>query len=315
MAKYRDNLPQLSGDLFLTDSGLETVMIFHEGFALPEFAVFTLLDDASGRAAMRRYYDRHAAMAREHGVGFVLESQTWRASREWGARLGLSPEATMEANRESIRFMDEIRADYENGGAAIVISGQIGSRGDGYRPSTVMTADEAEVYHAEQIGVLANSSADMISAFTMPYVDEVIGMVRAAGAAGMPIVVSFTVETDGRLPSGRTLKSAIETVDEATDGAPLYYMLNCAHPEHFESTLATDEPWVRRIRGLRANASKMSHEELDNSEHLDDGDPEALAGHYRDLKERLPNLNVFGGCCGTDCRHVAEILSATAPLF
>lgn len=315
MAKYRDNPPQLSGDLFVTDAGMETVLIFHEGMELPEFAAFALIDSEDGRKALREYSERFIGLARDHRAGFVLEAPTWRASRDWGARLGYSPEATMRANRDAMRLMGQLREENENGGPPIVISGQIGPRGDGYFPDARMTAAEAQAYHAEQIGVLADSPADFISAFTMPYVDEVIGMVRAAVSVGMPIVVSFTVETDGRLPSGRPLKSAIEAVDEATSAAPLYYMLNCAHPEHFSDALATGESWVHRIRGIRANASTMSHAELDNAEELDEGDPETLGAHYRDLKQRLPNLNVFGGCCGTDLRHVTQILSATAHQF
>jgi S-methylmethionine-dependent homocysteine/selenocysteine methylase len=302
-------LPQLSGDrLFLTDGGLETTLIFHLGLELPDFAAFDLLRDDTGAEALRRYYESYIAIAREHGAGIVLDTATWRASRDWGERLGYSPEELAEANRRAVALIEELRI--LNPDVPAVLDGVIGPRGDGYVVGETMTAEEAEAYHSEQIGTFAGTAADMVSAITMTYADEAVGIARAAQAAGLPAAISFTVETDGRLPSGQPLGAAIEQVDAETDSAPAYFMINCAHPTHFEAAL--EGPWLERVRGIRANASRMSHEELDASEELDEGDPDELAEQYRALRDRLPNATVLGGCCGTDDRHVAAIAAACA---
>jgi S-methylmethionine-dependent homocysteine/selenocysteine methylase len=307
MVQYRNELPQLSGDLFLTDGGLETTLIFHDGLELPDFAAFDALKHVAGRDALLEYFCTYASIARKQKVGFILESPTWRASQSWADRLGYSREALAEVNRDAIELLSDVRKEFGNGKTRIVISGCIGPRGDGYNPTSKMTEDEAERYHATQIGTLSETDADMIAALTMNYVEEAIGVSRAARLAGMPVVISFTVETDGRLPSGHTLKQAIDTVDEATDNTPAYYMINCAHPTHFMDVLDTDGPWSQRIHGIRANASSKSHNELDEAEELDDGNPTELASQCRELRIRLSNLNVFGGCCGTDHRHVEEM--------
>jgi len=132
-----------------------------------------------------------------------------------------------------------------------------------------------------------------------------------ADLAGVPAVISFTVETDGRLPSGQPLVEAVEQVDLETDGGPAYFMINCAHPTHFEHLFEDPElAWTERILGLRANASTRSHAELDQAEDLDDGDPEDLGERYAQLRRHLPELRVLGGCCGTDHRHVTAITTA-----
>ena len=313
MAKYRSNLPQLSGDLYLTDGGPETTFIFHDGFDLPEFAAFVMLETDEGRSALRRYFSTYAAIAQKNQVGFVLESVTWRASREWGNKLGYSSEALVKANHESIQLLADVRAEYETEHSPMVISGCIGSHGDGYSIDTMFSAEEAEAYHAEQIQTLSETEADMVTALTVTYPEEGIGMVKAAQAAGMPIVISFTVETDGRLPNGQTLQSAIKQIDATTDNGPAYYMINCAHPTHFADTLTDGEAWVGRLCGLRANASQLSHAELDELEGLDDGDPVELGQQYAELRQRLPHINVLGGCCGTDHRHIGEICAACLP--
>ena len=310
MAKYRNRLPQLDGGLFLTDGGSETTLIFHEGFDLPYFAAFVLVDDEAGREALRRYYGRYAGIARDNNAGFILESPTWRASADWGDKLGYSRDRLAETNRLAIALMAEIRDSLPDWGKPIVISGQIGPRGDGYDPSAIMTRDEAEAYHAHQIRALAEAGADQVTALTMTNADEAVGLARAARAAGMPVVISFTVETDGRLPTGQNLAEAIEEVDAATDAGPAYFMINCAHPTHFEATLDTDEAWVRRIRGIRANASSRSHAELDEAADLDDGDPEEFGRQHAAIRARQPQITVLGGCCGTDHRHVEHICGA-----
>ena len=310
MAKYRNNLPQLSGRLYLTDGGIETTLIFHEGLDLPYFAAFDLMKNQAGQAALRRYFASHASIAQANGCGFILESPTWRASADWGARLGYGKAAMAEVNKQSIALLVEQRGIFETEASPMVISGCVGPRGDGYIPGGMMTAEEAETYHAVQITAFAESPADMVAAITMTYEEEAVGITLAARAAGLPVAISFTVETDGCLPSGQSLKDAIAAVDAATGEGPVYYMINCAHPDHFADALAGGEGWVQRIRGLRANASRRSHAELDEAEALDDGDPAELGGQYRELLGKLPQINVVGGCCGTDHRHIEAICLA-----
>jgi S-methylmethionine-dependent homocysteine/selenocysteine methylase len=304
---YRSGLPQLDGDLFLTDGGIETTLIFHQGLDLPAFAAFVLLKDEQGTNELRRYYEPYLELAAAEGVGLVLESPTWRASPRWAAELGLSEQELDELNRKAIAMMEELR---EGVPGTAVISGCVGPQDDGYNPSTKLTAAAAENYHSTQVGTFADTAADMVTAITMTYADEAIGVTRAARAVGLPVVISFTLETDGRLPSGQGLAPAIAEVDTATDGGPAYYMINCAHPTHFEDALEAGADWPRRIRGMRANASTKSHAELDEAEELDEGDPADLAARHARLRAKLPELNVLGGCCGTDHRHVSEIARA-----
>ena len=239
----------------------------------------------------------------------MLESPTWRANPDWAAQIGYSLEELDVMNRKAIALMEEIREEYASD-RPIVISGCVGPEGDGYAPETMLTPDEAERYHAVQIGTFADTAADMATAITMTYAEEATGVTRAAAAIGLPVVISFTVETDGRLPSGQALGGAIQHVDDATEDGPAYYMINCAHPTHFEDAVAGGEPWVRRIGGLRTNASTKSHAELDEAEELDEGDPADLAERHAALKAALPAVNVLGGCCGTDHRHVDAICGA-----
>jgi S-methylmethionine-dependent homocysteine/selenocysteine methylase len=315
MAQYRSALPQVDGDLFLTDGGIETTLIFHDGLELPDFAAYALLGRPEGTAALQKYFRAYAALAKRFGVGLILESATWRASRDWAERLGHTPEELADLNRAAIRQLEGIRAEFQTPETRIVISGCLGPRGDGYNPTRLMSDEAAEAYHAAQIRIFAASGADLVTAITMNYVEEAIGIARAARSVGMPVVISFTVETDGRLPTRDTVQAAIERVDTATAGYPAYYMINCAHPTHFERVLDEKQPWVQRLRGLRANASRQSHAELNESPTLDTGDPVELGREYAALKRRLPRLNVMGGCCGTDHRHLEQIATACAPLF
>ena len=306
---HRDHLPQLDGGTYLTDGGVETSLIFQDGLELPLFAAADLLHTEDGTEALRRYFEPYAELAAEHGAGLVLESPTWRASPRWASELGWSAEELDALNRKAIELMAELRDRYASRVSSIVISGCIGPQGDGYSPAELLSAEEAQEYHSTQIGTFADTAADMVAAATMTYVEEALGVTRAAKEAGMPVAISFTVETDGRLPSGQALRDAIEQVDEETGSAPAYYGINCAHPTHFDAVL-DDGEWTRRVCALRANASTKSHAELDEAEELDAGDPEDLASRYASLRKRLPALNVVGGCCGTDARHVAAIATA-----
>jgi S-methylmethionine-dependent homocysteine/selenocysteine methylase len=221
--------------------------------------------------------------------------------------LGYTGQALADANRQAVEMLVQLRAEYATTDSPIVISGCLGPRGDGYQPDALLTASEAEDYHAEQIATFRTTDADLVTAITMTHTGEAIGIARAAQAHGMPSVISFTVETDGTLPSGETLQEAIMTVDAETGSAPAYYMINCAHPTHVDKTLIAGEGWNERVRGLRANASTMSHAELDATESLDVGDIEDLGARYAALREQLPQLTVLGGCCGTDARHIDAI--------
>jgi homocysteine S-methyltransferase len=307
-----DDLPQLEGGLFLTDGGIETTLIFHQGIDLPLFAAFPLLDEERGTAALRRYYGPYLALARERDAGFVLESPTWRASPRWAAQLGYSKDQLARMNRKAISLMEELRESHGSESRPVVISGCIGPHDDGYDPVELLDAEAARDYHSTQIETFAETAAEMVTAITMTYVDEAIGIVEAAQAAGLPVVISFTVETDGRLPSGQPLGEAIAELDDRTGAGAAYLMLNCAHPTHFEDVLEPGAAWAERIRGLRANASTLSHAELDEADELDAGDPADLGARYAGLAERLPRMNVLGGCCGTDERHVSEIAAAWA---
>ena len=315
MAGFRKSLPQLGGDFFLTDGGIETTLIFLEGLELPDFAAFDLLKRKEGEAALRKYFRTYAGLAQRFGTGLILESATWRASSDWGTKLGYGAKEMADANRRAVGLLEEIRNECKGNANKVVISGCVGPRGDGYSPGKTMSEKDAETYHGNQIRVLQDSAADMVTAITMNYVEEAVGIARAAERAGMPVAISFTVETDGRLPTGQTLRAAIEQVDAATSRYPSYYMINCAHPTHFEHVLAEGGPWTQRIRGLRANASRKSHAELNESPALDIGDPVELGMQHAQLKSRLPQLNVMGGCCGTDHRHVEQIAAACSPLF
>lgn len=293
----------------LTDTGLETWLLFHRGLDLPFFAAYPLLEDDAGRSALHDYYADHLRVAADAGLGLVLETPTWRASADWGERLGHDAVRLDACNRRAVAFVREV-ADEVAPEVDLVVSGNLGPRGDGYRPDHLLDLDEAATYHHDQVASLAAAGADRITLLTATHVAEAAGVVLAALDVGVPVVVSFTVEQDGRLPDGTTLGAALTEVDERTDGAALHLGVNCAHPDHFAGALATAGPVARRVGLLRANASRASHQELDAATELDDGDPDELAAAYATLVATHPDLAVLGGCCGTDVRHVAAIAAA-----
>ena len=293
------------GAVALTDGGIETVLLFHEGFDLPCFASFPLLEQEAGRAALRRYFEPFLDTAQALGLPFVLDTATWRANPDWGAELGYDLDALAAANRHAVRFADELA----DGRPDVTINGSIGPRGDGYVVGDQMTAEQATEYHAWQIGVLHDAGVERVTALTLSYPEEAIGVVRAAAAMGVPVVAGFTVETDGRLPTGATVAAAIEQVDRATGGAAEFFIINCAHPTHIAAGI-DDAPALERVGGMRVNASALSHAELDEAEELDEGDPALLARENAALRDRLPSIQLLGGCCGTDHRHVAQIVAA-----
>ena len=292
----------------LTDSGLETWLIFHRSIELPDFAAFPLLDDPAGRELLAEDFRDHLRIAAETGTDLVLETPTWRASADWGGRLGFEAAALDRINRESVAFLRGLAEEHPE--VAVLVSGQIGPRGDGYNPSELLTPEVAEAYHRAQIQSFAAAGADRVTMLTATHTGEAIGVVRAAVAADIPVVIAFTVETDGRLVRGQPLHEAIAEVDEATDAAALHFGINCAHPDHFTSALEADAAAIGRIGLIRANASRASHAELDEAEELDEGDPVELASLFAGLVRSHPNFGVLGGCCGTDARHVEAIARA-----
>jgi homocysteine S-methyltransferase len=292
----------------LTDSGLETWLVFHRGIDLPDFASFPLLDDADGRALLAEYFRDHLRISARAGTALVLETPTWRANADWGARLGYDAAALDRVNRDAVIFLRELGREFD--GVELIVSGNLGPRGDGYNPQELLAPADAAAYHRPQIDSFAAAGADRITMLTATHAGEAIGVVRAAMASGIPAVIAFTVETDGRLPSGQSLHEAIMEVDSATGGAALHFGVNCAHPDHFSAALGADPAAIGRIALLRANASRASHAELDEADELDDGDPVELAALYAALRDRHPHIHVLGGCCGTDARHVEAIARA-----
>lgn len=307
-------LPHQSAGLYLTDGGLETTLVFLEGFDLPCFAAFDLLKDAKGYAALQDYYRRYLSIAKEFGASFILESPTWRANPDWIEKTGYPRSAITSINEKAVQLLSDLKTEFSEDIDVILVSGCVGPRGDGYKAEHRMNAEEARQYHAAQVEVFRHAAVDLVSAITMNYVEEAIGIARAAGDAGLPVVISFTVETDGKLPTGMRLKDAIRQVDESVPTPPVYYMINCAHPTHFgpELLAGQHEDWTKRIRGLRANASCKSHAELDEATTLDRGDPVELGKAHKGLNEAFPQLNVLGGCCGTDEAHLLEIVRQLA---
>ena len=310
MNSHHQASPWPSPDIVvITDGGLETWLVFDREVDLPAFAAYPLAVDSAGRALLVEYYEYYAGIAQSIDSAVVLEAPTWRANPDWAATLGHDREALAQFITASVAVVEEVRSRWTSA-QPFLIGGCVGPRGDGYRIDSMMDFDSAADYHSFQIGCMQSAGVDVVTALTMGYVEEAVGIARAAQAVGLPVIVSFTVETDGRLPSGMSLADAIEATDVATGGYPIHYMINCAHPTHFDHVLVGTAPWAARIGGVRANASQLSHAELDEMVELDAGDPADLAARYVELRAVLPGLQVVGGCCGTDHRHVSAIAAA-----
>lgn len=299
--------------MFVTDGGIETHMIFNQGEEVPHFCAFVMTDREPSRSKLKQYYRDYLPIAKRAGQGFVFDTNTWRANPDWGALIGYDAEGLRRVNMASVELCREVQQEFTAAGVKTLISGAIGPRRDGWKFDAAMTVAEAETYHRPQIEAFVAARADYVTAYTLTNVPEAIGIARAAGRAGIPCVISFTLETDGHLPGGKPLGTAIGEVDAATDNAPAYYMINCVHPIHFAATIRHAGQWVNRIGGLRVNASMKSHAELDESETLDIGDWNDLAQRYHRLLPLLPNIRVLGGCCGTDHRHIDAICRTCLP--
>ena len=300
-------LPHQGDRLYIADGGLETTFVFQKDVDLPLFAAFHLLNSDSGIDGLKDYYKSYIDIARRNKFGVVLDTPTWRASAGWGEQLGYSADDIRQYNQISVEILKDIKDQYASSDSPMIINGAIGPQDDGYNPAEILSIEAAQQYHAHQIAALAEVGVEMVTAVTMTYIAEAIGITRAAKAVGIPVAVSFTVETDGKLPDGTLLKDAISIVDIATEAAPVYYMINCAHPSHFEHVLEKDSDWMDRVVGIRANASCKSHAELDEAIELDDGNPVEFGQDYARLNRLFKNLRVMGGCCGTDHRHIDEV--------
>ena len=315
MAKYRNKLSELSRNFFITPGGLETHLIYKENVSIPCFATFTLLNDESKRELIKNYLKKFVNIAKKYHCGIILQGLTWRANPDWIKKLNYKDEDIIDINKKSIELFDEIRNEYSNEDIPILINGSIGPRSDGYYPSSIMSAEQSYQYHSKQIQILSQTNVDMLTAFTLTYPNEAIGIVKAAKQFNTPIVISFTVENNGRLITGQTIKEAIQIVDDATSNGPIFYMINCAHPSHFQHIFDTNEEWILRIHGIKGNSSKKSHKELDQSTELDSGNPIEFSEDNLKLLYKLKNLHIIGGCCGTDFQHAEEISKVCLPKF
>lgn len=299
--------------MLITDGGIETHIIFNMGVELPHFSAFPLNDTDVGREVIRRYYRDYIPVAKAAGRGFLLATDTWRASADWADRLGYDKALLPRNNRVAVDLCVDVAREFAAAGVATEIAGILGPRRDAWQFDSGMTVREGYDYHSPQVEAFADTAARSIQVYTLTNTPEAIGIARAAERAGLPVVLSFTVETDGNLPGGKELGSAIKETDEATGGYPDYYMINCAHPLHFSSALHSGQSWVRRIGGLRANASAKSHAQLDASTEIDIGDIPEFAQVHAELLPVIENLRLVGGCCGTDHRHIAALCERCFP--
>lgn len=314
MAVNHNILPHLSNRVFLTEGGLDTTPIFLQGFDLPSFAPFDLSNERKGFVAIKTYYQEYLQFARDHHMGFILDSPTWRANRYWIQKMGYPDSALIDINKKAIDLMLELREEFRDGMMSVPIGGCIGPCGIGYVKEQVMTVDEAEKYHAGQVEIFSQTPVDFISVIAINYVEEALGIVRAVNAVDIPVVISFSLDKNGKLPSGMNLKEAITLVDKGVNEPPIYFMVHCAHPFHFIADMqggsVSKEPWVKRIRGIRAIATSQNHFEPEVDKECEFEDPVDLAKAYGKLKNQFKHLNIFGSYCGTDKEHLMTIINA-----
>ncbi len=299
-------LPQQSGRLMTSADGFETWMQYVDGFTLRHFCGFELLNDPRGAACLRDYHRKIVEAAVANGFGVINEGLHYRASKDWGTLIGFSREGLEEINIRGIEFYRDFAREYGTPETPMIVSGAIGPKGDAHNIGRVPDAAEAEDYHADQILTMRKAGVDQVTAMTFSGVEEAIGFCRAAKAAELPVVVSFFVARGGRLKGGESLQEAITRVDAATDAAPAYFMINCTHPTEFEAGLAAGA-WTARLGGFMPNAVAAETLDLCRLGHLEDGDPDELGGQMAELARRFTHANVWGGCCGTDSRHIGQI--------
>ncbi len=307
MAKGAQFHPQESGLSYLTEGGTETEIMYRHGHELREFAMFELLDSPSAMSDLHDMYRRYLDVAAKHGFGAVMAGLDYRASPDWAEKIGYSRAALADIQHRCIGFLREVAKPYEDQLPRIVISGCCGPRGDAYALNRTITADEAEDYHAVQLETLKDCAVDLVWAATFNNIPEAVGISRAAAGAGLPLYISFTLDSRHRLKSGPSLKDAVEATDaEAGDARPDFYGINCSHPVEFEPALEPGD-WFDRVRTLRPNAANMDKVSLCKLGHIEEGDPVELGELMGDLARRYPQIDIWGGCCGTWDRHFEEI--------
>ena len=299
--------PRLEGKFYLTEGGTETEILYKWGYELPEFAMFPLLDNPEADECIRGIYRRYFDVAEANNTGLLIMGHDYRASPDWAKKLGYSLEGLAEMQHRTIGFLTDMRAEYDGRVSDVYVSGCIGPRGDAYGTGGDISEAEAEDYHSVQLSTLKETHADMAIGVTFNNIPETIGLIRAAKTIGVPLGVSLTLTPEARLRSGPTLKEAVETIDEKTDGAAAWFGTNCSHPVEFEPAISDAGPWTGRLRYIRPNASKMEKMVLCKLGYLEDGDPVELGKQMGDVARRFPKADILGGCCGTDERHLGEI--------
>ena len=287
---------QRDGVLYLTEGGQETEILYRHGHELPEFAMYPLLDNAQAMSDLESMYRAILDVAAEHGFAALISGLDYRASPDWGEKLGYSRTGLADAVEQSIAFLRDVSRPYQGQIDQILISGMLGPRGDAYSLNRTITANEAEEYHSFQLEILKRAGVDIAGAVTFNNIPEAIGVARAAARIGVPLAISFTLDSSNRLQSGPTLKEAVEAVDAETgDARPDFYGINCSHPLEFEPALEPGD-WIFRLRSLRPNASARDKMELCAIGHLEEGDPADLGERMGTLARKYPHIDIFGGC-------------------
>lgn len=302
------------GVLYLTEGGQETELMYKHGHDLPEFALYPMLDDPAAVSDLTDMYRRYLTVAAEHGFVPLMGGLDYRASPDWGAKLGYSLPQLAEFQLRSLDFLCSVAEPFRADLPEVLVAGVVGPRGDAYGHEHTMDADEAEDYHGVQLATLRQAEVDLVSGLTFADVPEAVGLARAAASAGLPLSVSFMVDRTGRLTTGSTLKDAVEAVDEQAGASrPDFYGINCSHPSELEAALVPG-PWLERLRMLRPNASPADKQELCEIGHLESGDPAELGDQLAALGERLPQVDVWGGCCGTWDDHLRALAQRLRPV-
>ncbi len=306
MNTYKAFPTQRDGHLYMCEGGTETEFMYKHGFELPHFATFPLLENPKAASVMRDMYRSYLDVTASHGMSAIMGGLDYRASPDWGALLGYSPEGLAEANLNALDFLRNIANEYVGQLPEILINGMIGPRGDAYEANRTITENEAEDYHSVQLNTLKEAEVDLVLAMTFNNIPESIGVARAAAKVGLPLAISLSLDSSSRLNTGPSLAEAITTIDRSTNGSPDFYMVNCVHPIEYEPALESGD-WIKRVRGIRPNASKMDKMSLCSLGHLESGDPVELGQQMGDLARRYPHMDIWGGCCGTWEVHLDEI--------
>ncbi|HEY8592653.1 MAG TPA: homocysteine S-methyltransferase family protein [Sphingomicrobium sp.] len=304
--------PFLSGLRYLAEGGQETELMYGHGFELPKFALFPLLDDAAAVVQLKAMYEAVLQVAVRHRMSVMLGGLDYRASPDWAGLLGIDAVRLADYQHRSVAFLREVAEPYLEKLPHILVSGIVGPQGDAYERNQTVTASSAEAYHGTQMDNLASAGVDLVQAMTFTSSHEAIGVIRAAQARELPIVVSFMTDSPDEPGGQRSFRQTIEDVDRATDSYALFYGINCAHPREFEPLLRDQGEWLNRIGLLRPNASAKDKVELCQIGHLERGDARELAQLMGVLAARLPNVRVLGGCCGTWDEHLDLIAGAAA---